>query len=445
MVNPVRRYDWGSRTALATLQGRPPTGEPEAELWMGAHPLAPSHLLTGDDAAPGVEPGVGPDAGPDAGVAPAAAGISLAAAIATDPAGVLGEATLRRFGARLPFLLKVLAVERALSVQVHPGRRRAAARFAEEAELGLAPGSAKRTYVDPYGKPEFLYALTAFDALAGLRPAQEAKVLLSLLGLPVLDDAVAAAGGPGQGRAGAAAALAQLVRMPDPARAAFADDAARRAAQSLAGSAELPAGARDALAVVVRLAAEHPGDALVVAPLLLRLHHLCPGGTIFLPTGVPHAYLGGLAVEIMATSDNVLRAGLTTKHVDPEELLAALDPAADAEVLPPGGRTGHDRHTWVLPVPEFQLTRLDTAPGVPSALPAGGGGPRIVLCTRGRLVLCTRGRSLVPSDPTNGDDAVVLTAGQSAFVPGGAPDLELLGSAEAFVAAPGPAPEALNH
>ena len=403
MRNAVRGYDWGSRTALAALQGRAPSGEHEAELWMGAHPLAPSLLVVGGEAG-----GHGHE-------------VSLAEMITADPSGVLGEATFTRFGPRLPFLLKVLAVERALSVQVHPGQGRAAARFAEEEALGLPVGSDKRTYVDPYAKPEFLYALTEFDALAGLRTADDAAGLLGLLDLPDLDGALSALSA-GTGREAVRTALARLLHMPDGERRRFADDAARRAEELLAaGGRHLAEGERAALRVLVRLRGEHPGDVLVVAPLLLRLHRLPPGGTIFLPTGVPHAYLGGLAVEIMATSDNVLRAGLTTKHVDAEELLAALDPDADAQVHRP--ESGEGVQTWPVPVPEFRLARLEVTGSV--CVPTAPSGPSVVLCTGGRVEVHCLG------------DAVALGGGESAFVPDGSGDLVLQGAGEVFVATPG--------
>ncbi len=155
----VRPYAWGSRTAIAELQGRPvPAPGPEAELWMGAHPSAPS--------------GVGPDASwPTA----------LDAVIAADPDRELGPDCASRFGGRLPFLLKVLSAERALSIQVHPSRPQAQAGFLADDERGLAPDDPARNYVDDWPKPELLYALTPFEVVAGLRAPADAAGLLRAL------------------------------------------------------------------------------------------------------------------------------------------------------------------------------------------------------------------------------------------------------------------------
>src|SRR5580692_8511731 len=164
----VQPYAWGSRTVLAELQGRQaPTAGPEAELWMGAHPSAPSGLERG-----GVR-------------------TTLDAVIAADPAGELGAACAARFGGRLPFLLKVLAAEKALSIQVHPSREQAEAGYLAETERGLAPGDKSRNYVDDWPKPEILCALTRFEALAGMRSPQDAAALLKELGVSQLDHVTA--------------------------------------------------------------------------------------------------------------------------------------------------------------------------------------------------------------------------------------------------------------
>ena len=155
----VRPYAWGSRTAIAELQGRPvPALGPEAELWVGAHPSAPS----------GTE----------------RAGSTLDVLIASDPGRELGPACALRFGGRLPFLLKVLSAERALSIQVHPSRAQAEAGFA--AESGLAPDDPRRNYVDDWPKPELLYALTPFEVVAGLRTPADAAGILRVLAVDQL-------------------------------------------------------------------------------------------------------------------------------------------------------------------------------------------------------------------------------------------------------------------
>src|ERR1700733_5126041 len=164
LLEPVTQpYAWGSHTVIAELQGRPaPTARPEAELWMGAHPSAPS------------------------GVERAGARTTLDAVIAADPAVELGPRSAARFGGRLPFLLKVLAAEQALSIQVHPSREQAEAGYLAENERGLAPGDKSRNYVDDWPKPEILCALTPFEILAGMRSTADAAALLRALGVSEL-------------------------------------------------------------------------------------------------------------------------------------------------------------------------------------------------------------------------------------------------------------------
>src|SRR3984957_2003290 len=159
LLEPVTQpYAWGSHTAIAELQGRPaPTAGPEAELWMGAHPSAPS------------------------GVSRDGVRTTLDAVIAADPAGELGAGCAARFGGRLPFLLKVLGVAQALSIQVHPSRRQAEAGYQAENERGRAPGDKSRNYVDDWPKPEILCALAPFEVLAGMRTAADAAALLRAL------------------------------------------------------------------------------------------------------------------------------------------------------------------------------------------------------------------------------------------------------------------------
>jgi len=146
--NPIRHYRWGSRTAIARLQGRShPTEQPEAELWMGAHPDDPSFVEAGD--------------GPP---------VDLLRWIERDPVAVLGERVAREHDGALPFLLKVLAAETPLSVQTHPDAERARRGYARENAAGVPLRSARRSYRDPHAKPELICALTPFDALCGFRP-----------------------------------------------------------------------------------------------------------------------------------------------------------------------------------------------------------------------------------------------------------------------------------
>jgi mannose-6-phosphate isomerase len=357
----VQPYAWGSRTAIARLQGRPaPAAGPEAELWMGAHPSAPS------------------------GVDRAGVRTTLDAVVAADPLDELGAVSVALFGDRLPFLLKVLAAEKALSIQVHPSREQAEAGFRAENERGLPPGDKARNYVDDWPKPELLCALTPFEVLAGMRTAGDAARLLRALGVvelaPVTAMLESAAAGPEPLASEVlTAALGLVLTWPGVDRAALTDSVVAACGRLAAETGPYAAACKAA----VRLAAEHPGDLGIVASLLLRHAELQPGQAVFLPANGLHSYLHGTGIEVLANSDNVVRAGLTGKHIDVPELLKLTDPEVAVPVIEPrslgGGVSVYDT-----PAPEFRLYRADV-PATEIALP--GDGPRIVLCTEGAVVL----------------------------------------------------------
>jgi mannose-6-phosphate isomerase len=363
----VRHYAWGSRTAIPALLGVPPDGRPAAELWFGAHPADPSP----------------------------ADGTTLAALVESDPEGWLGAVAVQQFGARLPYLLKVLAADTALSIQVHPNLAQARDGFAREEAAGIPLDAPQRNYRDPNHKPELLCALTEFDALCGFRPVAATLELLETLAVPELGF------------------VADLLRGPDPLRAAFTgilqlDDPAPVVAALVARAAAAPDGPLRG----VRLAAEHfPADVGVLLALLLNYVRLRPGEAIFLGAGNVHAYLRGTGVEVMANSDNVLRCGLTAKHVDVAELLRITD---FAELAEPRWPDLHGR--FDVPVPDFALTRLelDEPTGLHDA------GPTIVLCTSGELTV----------------GHVAVRPGHAAFVAAGTP-ARLAGTGQAFVASVG--------
>ncbi|HEX4088256.1 MAG TPA: mannose-6-phosphate isomerase, class I [Trebonia sp.] len=404
LLEPVTQpYAWGSHTAIAELQGRPaPTAEPEAELWMGAHPSAPS--------------GVALDGGGHT---------TLDALIAADPVRELGRESVERFGRRLPFLLKVLAAETALSIQVHPSREQAEAGFLAENERGLAPGDKSRNYADDWPKPEILCALTPFEAFAGMRAPQDAVALLKELGVGALDPIaaiLAAASGP----EALTEALAAILAWPPDRRAALIAAVVRGCADVAAAGGPYAA----ACAAAVRISGEHQGDLGVVASLLLRHAVLRPGQAVFLPAGGLHTYLHGTGVELLANSDNVVRAGLTPKHIDVPELLALTDPAVPVPVLDPrplgGGLFVYDS-----PAPEFRLYRAELGDG---ELPLPGpGGARIVLCTEGAA-------SLRPLVAPAGAAGVTVGRGQSCFVAAGDGQVAASGPATLFIAASGLGP-----
>jgi mannose-6-phosphate isomerase len=387
-------YAWGSHTAIAELQGRPaPTAEPEAELWMGAHPSAPS------------------------GVERAGGKTTLDAVIAADPARELGAECAARFGGRLPFLLKVLAAEKALSIQVHPSRAQAEAGYRAETERGLAPGDKSRNYVDDWPKPEILCALTRFEVLAGMRTPQDAVALLTELAVADLDP-VAATIANAAGPEGLTRALAQLLAWPEDRRAALvAEVVAACAAVAARGGRYAPA-----CAAAVRIASDHPGDIGIVGSLLMRHAVLAPGEAVFLPAGGLHAYLHGTGVELLANSDNVVRAGLTPKHIDVAELLKLTDPAVAVPVIEPqslgGGIFGYDS-----PAPEFHLYRAELG-AVEVTLPGADGA---------RVVLCTEGAGTLRAD----SGTLKVAKGESCFLSAADGAVTASGPATLFIAGPG--------
>ncbi|MEU7282107.1 mannose-6-phosphate isomerase, class I [Streptomyces sp. NPDC045431] len=361
LSNTVQSYDWGSTTALPRLMGTAPTGEPQAELWMGAHPAAPSRV----DRAQGPLP--------------------LDRVIASDPAAELGAETLRRFGPRLPFLLKLLAADAPLSVQVHPDLAQAEAGFARENALGVPPDAPHRTYRDAHHKPEMIVALTPFDGLCGFREPRRCAELLDTLRVPGLRaHAEALRALPEK------AALAQVFTTFLHPPAGLVDDVAEAVAAQAAAE---PGGPYPAdLLAYERIARARPGDPGLLPALMLRHITLAPGEALFLGAGIPHAYLSGLGVEIMASSDNVLRCGLTSKHVDAGELAKVVRfTARPTRVLTPRDEEGEQ--VYPAPVDDFRLSRLRLRTGEPPR-PLPAGAPQILLCTEGEAQVVSADASL---------------------------------------------------
>ena len=370
----VQRYAWGSPTAIPELLGTVADGGPQAELWLGAHPSAPAR----------------------------AGGVRLDELVAGDPERMLGRPVLDRFGPRLPFLLKVLAADQPLSLQAHPSAARAAAGFAEESAAGVPLDAPQRRYRDGSHKPELLCAMTPFAALCGFRPVEATLALLGRLGLADLPAYAPLIAGDLR------ATVAGLLSLADGERA------------EVAATIALAAEATDGLEALWarRIAATHPGDPGVGVALLLNLVQLAPGEAIYLPAGNLHAYLEGVGIEIMASSDNVLRGGLTPKHVDVDELLAVLafETGPPPVVFP---RLEGAFHRYDTPVAEFALALVDPAT---EAAEVPGDRPRVVLCLRDEVVLRTSG------------DELRLGQGAAAWVPAGDGILSVLGPGRAAVA-----------
>ncbi|MFD7868811.1 mannose-6-phosphate isomerase, class I [Streptomyces sp. NPDC059783] len=364
LSNTVRPYAWGSTTAIPALLGIAPTGEPQAEMWMGAHPGAPSRITR-------PRPADGPAGGPTDGSAPAAEQ-PLNAVVDADPVRELGAAAVAKFGPRLPFLLKILAAGAPLSLQVHPDLAQARQGYADEERRAVPLDAPHRLYKDANHKPELICALTPFEGLCGFRRPVEAAEAMEELGVDSLKpyaDLLRAHPEDAALREALGAILGA-----DPARTAETVAAVAEAAERTGGAHAHLAG----------LAHHFPGDAGVVAAMLLNHVRLQPGEALYLGAGVPHAYIEGLGVEIMANSDNVLRCGLTPKHVDVPELLRIVrfEAAEPGIMRPEASPLGEE--VYETPIDEFRLSRFALPPGgTPVDLTSAG--PQILLCTGGAL------------------------------------------------------------
>jgi mannose-6-phosphate isomerase len=378
LANTVRPYAWGSTTAIPELLGTEPTGEPQAEMWMGAHPGAPSRLDRGHGEQ------------------------SLSAVIEAGPVAELGAAAVSKFGPRLPFLLKILAAGSPLSLQVHPNLAQAKAGYEDEERRGVPADAPHRNYKDASHKPELICALTPFDGLCGFRAPVEAAALLERLDVDSLKpyaDLLHA-----QPEEAALREVLSAVLAADPADMAATVTEAAAAAERLGGD-YLP---------YVSIARHYPGDPGVIAAMLLNHVQLQPGEALFLGAGVPHAYLEGLGVEIMANSDNVLRCGLTPKHIDVDEVLRIVrfEATKPALLRPEASASGEE--VYDTPIDEFRLSRYALAPGaVPRDLTTAA--PQILLCTAG---VCEA-------------NDIRLDPGASVFVPAGE-KAELSGDGSVF-------------
>ncbi|MFI2437479.1 mannose-6-phosphate isomerase, class I [Streptomyces sp. NPDC018693] len=342
--NTIRPYAWGSPTAIPQLLGVEPTGEPQAEMWMGAHPGAPSRTPRG----------------------------TLDEVIQAAPEQELGPEAVTRFGPRLPFLLKLLAAGAPLSLQVHPNLTQAKEGYDDEERRGIPVDAGHRNYKDANHKPELICALTEFDGLCGFRDPARAADLLEALGVDSLKPYVDVLRAHPED-----AALREVltaVLTADRAEMAHTVAAAAAACHRLGGDHAPYAG----------IAHHYPGDPGVIAAMLLNHVRLQPGEALFLGAGIPHAYLNGLGVEIMANSDNVLRCGLTPKHVDVPELLRIVrfEPGDPGVLRPEAAPDGEE--VYETPIDEFRLSRY--------VLPAGTAAhdltrptPQILLCTAGTL------------------------------------------------------------
>jgi len=379
LTGVIQPYAWGSLTAIPEFLGKEPTGRPQAELWFGAHPLAPSTVE----------------------------GEPLDKVVDHDPVSVVGQASVEAFGPRLPFLLKVIAAAQPLSLQAHPSREQAEAGFAREQAAGIPRDAPHRTYRDGWPKPEALCAMVKTEALCGFREPHETYELFQKLGVaselelvkPLADTEI-----PAEERL--ATVFGRLLRLSPNERSVITEVV--QAAEATNRPNDLASFTRTAR----ELGQHYPGDPGVLAALLMNRVTLRPGDALYMPAGNLHAYLSGGGVEIMANSDNVMRGGLTPKYVNVDELLAILDftPGFRGLITPVEESPGLWRYPT--PAPEFALWRIQ-ARRVQVTVPAGTAG-RILLVTDGELSVKSARQEL---DLVRGE-AALLTAGEEAVASG---------------------------
>lgn len=370
LENPIRHYSWGSHRAIARLQRRSiPTSLPEAELWMGAHPAAPSRLCR--------------DGG----------WLSLSDVLSDIPNDVLGQRVSARFGSELPFLFKVLAVEEPLSIQAHPDAAQARDGFERENVAGLPLDAANRNYRDPHPKPELICALTPFWALCGFRTAESIVRAFRDLAIEEFAPEIETLEREGDG-AGHRHFFGSVMKA----------DAAR--VGRAVSRAVLPGIESPTSHWFTKLANAYPRDVGALAPLFLNVVELEPGEAMYLGAGELHSYLEGVGIEIMGNSDNVLRGGLTPKHVDVPELSRTLTFASgDPAILRPVTRSTGEC-VFETDASEFELAVLTLERGSIWSSRAAR-GPEIWLVTEGHVEFC---------DPARGQ-TLSIAQGESVLIP----------------------------
>ncbi|MCD6298406.1 MAG: mannose-6-phosphate isomerase, class I, partial [Deltaproteobacteria bacterium] len=331
LKNPVQEYAWGSKTAIQELLGKPvPSEKPMAEIWMGAHTKAPSKLLIEGKWRP------------------------LDEVIEGSPESILGKRVAEKYANKLPFLFKVLAVSSPLSVQVHPDLEQAREGFARENRLGIPLDSPNRDYRDDNHKPELLLAVTYFTGLKGFRRIEEILGLMERIA-----------------PSGLAFELNQLRKEPEASglksffKTLMTMDKSlqKKVLVEAVSLAEKRADQDPAFHWMVKLNREYPGDIGVFSPVLLNFVELRPGDALYLEAGELHSYLNGLAMELMANSDNVLRGGLTPKYTDVPELLKLVDfKTGPVRPVKPEG-SGTCESVYHTPAREFMLSVISVNKG----------------------------------------------------------------------------------
>lgn len=369
MDNKIQNYDWGSRTAIHDLFGfANEAQQPQAEVWMGTHPNGCSIVKQGST------------------------NVSLSELIKQDPSAFLSQSTSKAFG-DLPFLFKILAADKALSIQVHPNKQDAEFGYAKEQKLGVPLSAFNRNYKDANHKPELVYALTEYQAMNGFRPFDEIIAQFRLCDIPEINGYLEQFE-RNRNQDGLCHFFVEILSMKEARKVNAVDHLLSYAAMNQA---------RPVYALILDLAEQYPNDVGLFAPLLLNVITLKPGEAMFLCARTPHAYIKGTGLEIMANSDNVLRAGLTPKHMDVEELVKCTDfvPKPINTLLTQAEINGCEHH-FPVPVQDFQFS--------------------VFQAPKEQRVEMSSAEILMPIDAdvallAQSGETLVLGKGQSAFIP----------------------------
>jgi mannose-6-phosphate isomerase len=394
LKNTVQEYDWGSRTAIPKLLGKRGSFQaPQAELWMGAHPKGPSMVRMGEK------------------------WVSLLELIKTNPKDILGKEVIKKFEGRLPYLFKVLAAEKPLSIQVHPNLKQAREGFARENRQGISFNANMRNYKDDNHKPECICALTDFWALNGFRKISNIISLMTRIcpnsSAQRLEDLRKQPNSEGL-----RLFFKALITMEK-------DRMSQLINEALANAGKNPESDDDSVSRwMLHLHSIYPFDIGVLSPLLLNMVCLKPGQAVFIPSGQLHAYLSGMAVELMANSDNVLRCGLTSKYIDITEILRVLNfEEKEVNILSPR-KSSNCESIYFSDAEEFVLSIICPRKGLSYKSPQKR-GVEIILCTQGRATISG------PGD----NHSVMLVTGTSILIPASVKRYTIEGNATLYKAA----------
>lgn len=357
-----------------------PNSEHQAELWMGAHPLASSGIFDDD--------------------------VRLCDAIAQNPEYWLGQ-QIQASRSSLPFLMKILAAEEPLSIQVHPSKSAAEQGFALENKKAIPLDAAIRNYKDDNHKPELVYAITPYLAMNGFRELEQIVALFDSLSIASIEGIFA----PFKDKPCSSSLKRFFSSVLE-----LAGEKKEKAISELMSSLKINGSKFSEEAALIDCFQKlYPQDIGLFSPLFLNVIELKPGEAMFLYAETPHAYIRGLGIEVMANSDNVLRAGLTPKHIDVEELVnnTKFEPIPFSELtMKPENIEG--REVYPIPVEDFKFDILTPDEGMDLSV------------TSAEILLCASGSVTVTID----SESRLVTKGESVVLPAAVEKYSVLGEGQ---------------